>query len=240
MRAVVGYSVGYVRSHFGSSPVTVSARTRLTLHRARVRTPSLPAFVCLLLLLRYRDLCRSTWGVKDPNRDPAVTTAVSAPQVMAANGDLSKDKNYYAGIWTCFACTLPNEWQATKCAGCGKSWKHKTSWTSWKKNQKQYRPWALAEPSQPSPPWRKWDNGPPGGLTKTPGGPPVFATAGGHGDGDEATRAGEIERVSKALEACAPLLGPKNEAVLGLQKQLEELNAAKPKALPIHVEVGKF
>jgi hypothetical protein len=36
------------------------------------------------------------------------------------------------------------------------------------------------------------------------------------------------------------LLGPKNEAVLGLQKQLEELNAAKPKAMPIHVEVGKF
>ena len=27
---------------------------------------------------------------------------------------------------------------------------------------------------------------------------------------------------------------------MGLQKQLEELNAAKPKALPIHVEVGKF
>ena len=27
---------------------------------------------------------------------------------------------------------------------------------------------------------------------------------------------------------------------MGLQKQLEELNAAKPKAMPIHVEVGKF
>jgi hypothetical protein len=89
-------------------------------------------------------------------------------------------------------------------------------------------------------PWRRWDNGPPGGLLKTPGGAPVFATAGGHGDGDEVARAAEIERVSKALEACAPLLGPKNEAVLGLQKQLEELNAAKPKAMPMHVEVGKF
>jgi len=161
--------------------------------------------------------------------------------MAAGNGD-TKENNYHAGIWTCFACTLPNEWQASKCAGCGKSWKHKTSWTTWTKNRKQqHKPWALAEPSHPSPPWRKWDNGPPGGLTKTPGGQPVFATGGGHGgDGDEAARAGEIEKVSKALEACAPLLGPKHEAVLGLQKQLEELNSAKPKATPIHVEVGKF
>ena len=160
---------------------------------------------------------------------------------MAVNGAAVSDKTSTSDYWACFACTFPNVWQNTNCGSCGKSWKHKTSWTSW---NKQYRPWNSHLPVPPAPTWSKWDYGPPGGHAKSGGAAPAGAattqpTAAAAASG-ECDRSAEIASVLKALETCTPLLGHKNEAVLGLQKQLDELNAAKPKALPVHVEVGKF
>ena len=159
---------------------------------------------------------------------------------MVSHGAPVREKANASDTWSCFACTFPNEWQATNCASCGKSWKHKTSWTSWKKRQN--RPWAYAEPVSPAPPWNKWNNGPPGGHAKAATAAAAWANPGAPAadDGDKSDRAGEIAKVLKALECCAPLLGANNDFVLGLQKQLEELNTAKPKPLPVHVEVGKF